>query len=221
MMGFLDRLLESRSKVGTEEISKLIHCPLCTSTRAELKQLRTLFRSESVYVCQNCETEFEIGSLSPKTIAKFGFSSYHARHVRGPYVLLFSTIKFLSAGLIGLQLGAVLKLMSLAIVGPILIGYFGCHWLLSRSEAVCSRGPYRYVRHPMYLFRIVFAFTGLLVIPSVPLVVGLATVLAASLLIFVSVIEIPLEDSIMMSEYPNEYAQYKARVKYNLIPLLW
>lgn len=83
-----------------------------------------------------------------------------------------------------------------------------------RGHQVASSGPYRFVRHPMYL-SLVLSW------PALALLLGsywaLAPGLLASALI---VLRTVLEDRTLQAELPG-YAAYAAQVRYRLIPGIW
>jgi protein-S-isoprenylcysteine O-methyltransferase Ste14 len=83
-----------------------------------------------------------------------------------------------------------------------------------RAHRVVSTGPYAYVRHPMYLGLALF-------ILSSPLLLGSWCGLAlAPVLIAVVAVRAVLEER-MLAEKLAGYAEYAARVRYRLIPLIW
>ena len=83
-----------------------------------------------------------------------------------------------------------------------------------RGHKVVSTGPYRYVRHPMYAGAIFF-FLG------TPLVLGSWCGLAlAPLMVAVLAVRAVLEERMLAAELAG-YADYAARVRYRLIPLIW
>jgi len=83
-----------------------------------------------------------------------------------------------------------------------------------RGQTVVSTGPYRVVRHPMYLGN-VFLFAGM------PLILGswFGLLLSASISA-VFVLRITLEDKTLHDELEG-YREYAQRVRYRLIPGIW
>ncbi len=83
-----------------------------------------------------------------------------------------------------------------------------------RGHTVCTTGPYRLVRHPMY--------TGVIIVfLCFPLSVGsLYSYIPASLIVLLFVIRTALEDRTLKAELPG-YAEYAARVRFRLVPGLW
>lgn len=83
-----------------------------------------------------------------------------------------------------------------------------------RGQKVVTSGPYRYVRHPIYAGGILYYF-------SIPLLLGswygLAMVPVMSAIIAARAI---LEERMLEAELDG-YAEYAARVRYRLIPMIW
>ena len=83
-----------------------------------------------------------------------------------------------------------------------------------RGHKVITTGPYRYVRHPMYL-------GGILMAISIPLALGSwLTFVPVTLLIAVVVARTYLEDATLHEELEG-YVAYAETVKYRLIPGIW
>ena len=83
-----------------------------------------------------------------------------------------------------------------------------------RGHEVCTTGPYRYVRHPMYVGVIIFVL-------CLPLALGSFFALFFSLaIIFVFLIRTSLEDETLQTELPG-YKEYAEQIRYRLIPGLW
>jgi len=83
-----------------------------------------------------------------------------------------------------------------------------------RGHKVCTTGPYRFVRHPMYV-GVIFA------IICIPLSLGSYYALILSALnIILFILRTALEDKTLREELPgyNEYAQ---KVRYRLFPGIW
>ncbi len=84
-----------------------------------------------------------------------------------------------------------------------------------RGHQVASSGPYRYVRHPMYV-GVVLLF-GV----ATPLLLGSWWALVPGAVIAVIfVVRTALEDRTLRAELPG-YAEYAQRVRYRLVPGVW
>lgn len=82
------------------------------------------------------------------------------------------------------------------------------------GQKVISGGPYRFVRHPMYVgFGVLFLF--------VPLALGSYVALPVfALLIPVIVFRLLNEEKVLRRELPG-YAEYCLRTRYRLVPYVW
>lgn len=83
-----------------------------------------------------------------------------------------------------------------------------------RGHTVCTTGPYKYVRHPMYvgIFVIMLCF---------PLSLGsLYSFIPAAIIIILFFIRTALEDKTLLEELPG-YKEYAQQVRYRLIPRIW
>lgn len=83
-----------------------------------------------------------------------------------------------------------------------------------RGHKVCTSGPYRYVRHPMYSGIIVFFI-------CLPLALGsFYALIPAAIIVILFVIRTALEDRTLQQELGG-YKEYTQRVHYKLIPFIW
>ena len=83
-----------------------------------------------------------------------------------------------------------------------------------RGHHVISGGPYRCVRHPMYLGMVLLGM-------GVPLALGSWWSLAPGLLWSITfVLRTAQEDSVLQRELPG-YAEYATRTRYRLLPGVW
>jgi protein-S-isoprenylcysteine O-methyltransferase Ste14 len=83
-----------------------------------------------------------------------------------------------------------------------------------RGHTVCTTGPYRFVRHPMYL-------AVILAILCVPLFLGsLFSLIPAVLIVGLFVLRTSLEDRTLRAELPG-YAAYAAKTRWKLVPNVW
>lgn len=83
-----------------------------------------------------------------------------------------------------------------------------------RGHTVVSSGPYRFVRHPMYV-------GAILMYLATPLLLGSLWALALSVLICgLFVVRTALEDRTLRRELPG-YEAFSARTRYRLVPGVW
>lgn len=83
-----------------------------------------------------------------------------------------------------------------------------------RGHQTITRGPYRFVRHPMYA-GLLFMFWG------IPLLLGSWWALVPSALnIILFVVRTALEDKTLQAELPG-YLEYTRQVRYRLVPGIW
>jgi protein-S-isoprenylcysteine O-methyltransferase Ste14 len=83
-----------------------------------------------------------------------------------------------------------------------------------RGHTVCTTGPYKYVRHPMYVGVI-------LLMLCYPFSLGsLYTLIPAVIIVILFVIRTVLEDKTLQQELPG-YKEYAQNVRYRLFPLIW
>jgi protein-S-isoprenylcysteine O-methyltransferase Ste14 len=83
-----------------------------------------------------------------------------------------------------------------------------------RGHTVCTTGPYKYVRHPMYVGVI-------LIMLCFPLSLGsLYTLIPAVIIVALFVMRTSLEDKTLREELPG-YEEYAQKVRYRLIPGIW
>jgi len=83
-----------------------------------------------------------------------------------------------------------------------------------RGHTVCTTGPYRFIRHPMYVGVVLF-------ILCFPLCLGsLYSFIPALLIIILFIIRTSLEDKTLQKELPG-YKEYTQKVRYRLLPGVW
>jgi protein-S-isoprenylcysteine O-methyltransferase Ste14 len=80
----------------------------------------------------------------------------------------------------------------------------------SRSSEVKVRGPYRWIRHPIYAGWLLLTF-------GVPLMSTTRFVFAAASAVYL-LIAIPLEERTLRSTAPLGYARYATQVRWRLLP---
>lgn len=83
-----------------------------------------------------------------------------------------------------------------------------------RGHTVIASGPYRLVRHPMYV-------GAILLYAATPLLLGSMWALALSaVIVFLFIARTALEDRTLHRELPG-YAEYAAHTRYRLLPGIW
>jgi protein-S-isoprenylcysteine O-methyltransferase Ste14 len=83
-----------------------------------------------------------------------------------------------------------------------------------RGQQVVTTGPYRYVRHPMYVGTVFFGL-------CIPLFLGSWwAFIPCGLIVVIFIIRTALEDRTLREELPG-YAEYAQRVRYRLLPGIW
>lgn len=83
-----------------------------------------------------------------------------------------------------------------------------------RGHTVCTTGPYKYVRHPMYVGVI-------LIMICFPFSLGsLYTLIPAVIIVILFFIRTALEDKTLQEELPG-YKEYAQKVRHRLIPGIW
>ena len=83
-----------------------------------------------------------------------------------------------------------------------------------RGHRVITTGPYRYVRHPMYVGIIILFF-------CIPLALGsLLTLIPGALLTALFIMRTHFEDKTLHSELEG-YKEYSEKVRYRLVPGIW
>lgn len=83
-----------------------------------------------------------------------------------------------------------------------------------RGHTVCTTGPYRIVRHPMYVGVI-------LTVLCIPVLLGsLYALIPAALIAALFILRTALEDRTLRQELPG-YAEYARDVRWRLVPGIW
>lgn len=83
-----------------------------------------------------------------------------------------------------------------------------------RGQQVITTGPYRYVRHPMYVGTIFFGL-------CIPLFLGSWwAFIPCGLIVVIFVVRTALEDRTLQAELPG-YAEYAQRTRFRLMPGVW
>lgn len=85
---------------------------------------------------------------------------------------------------------------------------------VAEDQRVISTGPYAVVRHPMYV-------GGLVMLYGIPLALGSWWGTLVNVPMTVGIIWRLLDEERFLVKNLNGYAEYRQRVKYRLIPLMW
>ncbi|HTO74671.1 MAG TPA: isoprenylcysteine carboxylmethyltransferase family protein [Thermoanaerobaculia bacterium] len=83
-----------------------------------------------------------------------------------------------------------------------------------RAQVLVDRGPYRFVRHPMYAAFVLFA-------PGTALLLGSWVGLLGALVLIAAVAWRAVREERLLRERLEGYAEYTQRVRYRLIPGIW
>ncbi len=83
-----------------------------------------------------------------------------------------------------------------------------------RKQRVITTGPYSFVRHPLYLGCMLMMIGGPMLVGSM---IGLIITLVGMVALVVRILG---EEKMMLTELEG-YDEYKQKVKYRLIPLIW
>lgn len=84
----------------------------------------------------------------------------------------------------------------------------------SSNGQLITRGPYKFIRHPMYLAILLFAVGMCSHEPSWP------SILVASILFINMYIKIEMEEKLLAQQYKEDFTRYSQHT-YKLIPGLW
>jgi protein-S-isoprenylcysteine O-methyltransferase Ste14 len=106
-----------------------------------------------------------------------------------------------------------LGLMTLVWARATLAGNWSADVVLKENHELIERGPYRYVRHPIYTGIILMGLGGVMLSGTTFALVVLACVLALLWL------KLSREERLLTLHFPDEYPRYKSRVK-ALIPFV-
>lgn len=141
------------------------------------------------------------------------------------FVLLFSARHPLFLGWILIPPVLLLRILGdfLAIVGVLFAIWarivLGRNWsgtiaTLKKDHVLVQFGPYEYVRHPIYTGFFLAMLGTALTIGTIEAYLGVLLALIGFL------IRIPLEERIMIQQFPDRYRRYRQRVK-ALFPIIW
>ena len=108
----------------------------------------------------------------------------------------------------------VLGLLTALIARRILAGNWSGAVSLKKDHELITRGPYHYVRHPIYTGILLMAFATTLSFGTLSACIGFLIILLG---IWFKLKE---EEALLVEHFPEEYSSYKNRTKI-LLPFLW
>ena len=111
-------------------------------------------------------------------------------------------------GLVFTMIGAALALTALGSIGS-------SFSIVPEARTLVVTGPYRLLRHPMYLAELLMLFG---------VVVGfvrLTTLVGALCVVGLQIYRIHAEEKLLQGAFPATFADFTARTRFRLIPLLW
>lgn len=115
---------------------------------------------------------------------------------------------------LGWHLAAAILLLSSAVLAAIVLPYLGRSFsLMSEARGLVTRGPYRFVRHPLYVVEELAAIAGFIEAFSI------AATLLLALQIAFQIRRILNEEAVLAASFPD-YARYQATTA-RVIPGLW
>ena len=117
-----------------------------------------------------------------------------------------------SSAVVGIALAITLVGVALAVASAQSLGAnfsFG-----PQGRALVVRGPYRLVRHPIYLAELVMIMGVTVVDPR------LVPILGALVVLVLQLVRIRAEERLLRSTFPG-FSRYAAMTRYRLVPLVW
>jgi protein-S-isoprenylcysteine O-methyltransferase Ste14 len=125
----------------------------------------------------------------------------------GP-VVWEGSVRSIQIGLLITVVGAALAVVALASLGS----NFS---IVPEAQSLVVTGPYRSIRHPMYLAEILMMFGVALSEPRLTYLIGAMGVFGFQ------VYRIRVEEQLLSTAFPNTYKEFVARTRYRLVPLVW
>ncbi len=86
--------------------------------------------------------------------------------------------------------------------------------VIPEARRLVTAGPYRLVRHPLYLFEILAAFSVLLGTP------GAVATVTFLVLVALQIVRASMEEGLLGATFA-EYAEYARRTRHRLLPRVW
>lgn len=125
----------------------------------------------------------------------------------GP-VVWEGSVRSMQTGLLITVVGAALAVAALASLGS----NFS---IVPEAQSLVVTGPYRSIRHPMYLAEILMILGIVLSDPRITYVIGATGVFG------LQVYRIRVEEQLLLAAFPNAYEDFIARTRYRLLPHVW
>ncbi len=125
----------------------------------------------------------------------------------GP-ILWNAPVHVAEGGLVLTMIGAALALTALGSIGS-------SFSIVPEARTLVVTGPYRLLRHPMYLAELLMLFG--VVVGSV----RLTTLVGALGVVGLQIYRIRTEEKLLQGAFPATFADFSTRTRFRLIPLLW
>lgn len=87
--------------------------------------------------------------------------------------------------------------------------------ILPEARSIVVKGPYRWIRHPIYLAETLMIAGIVLSDPRVTYLIGAVGVVS------LQVYRIRVEEQLLSTTFPNSYQMFRARTRYRLLPGVW
>jgi protein-S-isoprenylcysteine O-methyltransferase Ste14 len=117
-----------------------------------------------------------------------------------------------SPALVSIALAVTLVGVGLAVISA---QFLGTNFSFTpQGRALVERGPYRFVRHPIYLAELLMIF-GVTVVDM-----RLVPLLGALLVLALQLVRIRAEEHLLRSTFPG-FKKFTATTRYRLVPFIW
>jgi protein-S-isoprenylcysteine O-methyltransferase Ste14 len=118
------------------------------------------------------------------------------------------TVRTFQIGLLSAAAGA-------SVAAAALVSLGSSFSIVPEARALVVNGPYRWIRHPMYLAEIVIMVGVVLSDPRVTYLVGTLGVCA------LQVYRIRTEEQLLTAAFPTSYKEFVTRTQFRLLPGVW
>lgn len=113
------------------------------------------------------------------------------------------------------EVGLVITLIGAALAVTALASLKSSFAIVPEARTIVVSGPYRLLRHPMYLAELLMLF-GVIVG-----YVHLTTLVGALIVVGLQIYRIRAEERLLQAAFPTTFEAFRARTRFRLIPLLW